>query len=38
MNTKRYADYLQEEATGDFSSLEIATGPRPFSDSFGGRP
>jgi PmbA protein len=32
MNTKRYADYLQEEATGDFSNLEIATGSRPFSD------
>ena len=32
MNSKRYADYLQEEATGDFSNLEVALGSRPFSD------
>jgi PmbA protein len=32
MNTKRYADYLQEEATGDFSNLEVDTGSRSFSD------
>ena len=30
MNTKRYADYLQEEATGDFSNREVGTGSRPF--------
>ena len=32
MNTKRYADYLQEEATGDFSNREVGTGPRSFHD------
>jgi PmbA protein len=32
MNTKRYADYLQEEATGDFSNREVGAGPRSFHD------
>ncbi|OGP51706.1 MAG: hypothetical protein A2Y79_02185 [Deltaproteobacteria bacterium RBG_13_43_22] len=32
MNTKRYADYLQEEATGDFSNREVGPGPRSFMD------
>jgi PmbA protein len=32
LNTKRYADYLQEEATGDLSNLEVAPGPRSFHD------
>ncbi|MBA4393286.1 MAG: hypothetical protein C0407_07010, partial [Desulfobacca sp.] len=26
LNNKRYADYLSEEATGDLSNLEVATG------------
>ena len=30
MNTKRYADYLQEEATGDFSNREVGSGSRSF--------
>jgi PmbA protein len=32
MNTKRYADYLQEEATGEFSNQEIGTGAASFED------
>jgi PmbA protein len=28
MNNKRYADYLEEEATGDFTNIEIATGSK----------
>ena len=32
MNTKRYADYLQEEATGDFSNREVGPGPKSFDD------
>ncbi len=32
MNSKRYADYLQEEATGDFSNQEVGTGSRSFHD------
>ncbi len=32
MNSKRYADYLGEEATGDFSNLEVGTGSRSFPD------
>jgi PmbA protein len=32
MNTKRYADYLQEEATGDFSNREVGRGPKSFHD------
>lgn len=30
MNTQRYADYLQEEATGDFSNIEVASGSKSF--------
>ena len=32
MNSKRYADYLQEEATGDFSNREVGNGPGSFQD------
>jgi PmbA protein len=32
MNNKRYADYLQEEATGDFSNREVGTGPGSLTD------
>jgi PmbA protein len=32
MNNKRYADYLQEEATGDFANIEIGTGSNGAED------
>ncbi len=32
MNSKRYADYLQEEATGDFSNREVGNGLGSFQD------
>jgi PmbA protein len=32
MNSKRYADYLEEEATGDFSNREVGNGPGSFQD------
>jgi PmbA protein len=32
LNSKRYADYLQEEATGDSSNLEVAPGSRSVLD------
>lgn len=32
LNTKRYADYLHEEATGESSNLEVATGLSPCND------
>ena len=31
-NNQRYADYLQETATGDFANLEVAPGTRSFSE------
>ncbi len=36
MNSKRYADYLGEDATGDFSNIEVATGPRSSKELFEG--
>jgi PmbA protein len=38
MNSKRYADYLNEEATGDFANLEIASGSTPCYDLLNGSP
>jgi PmbA protein len=32
LNTKRYADYLREEATGDSSNVEVAPGSRSIRD------
>jgi PmbA protein len=32
MNNKRYADYLGEKATGDFSNIEVATGSKSLKD------
>ena len=32
MNNKRYADYLQEEATGNFSNVEVGSGSRSSKD------
>jgi PmbA protein len=32
MNSKRYADYLGEEATGDFANVEVACGTYPLDD------
>ena len=36
MNSKRYADYLGEDATGDFSNIEVASGSRSLKDFFEG--
>ena len=36
MNSKRYADYLGEDATGDFSNIEVACGSRSLNDFFEG--
>ncbi len=38
MNNKRYADYLQEEATGDFSNVEVSAGSRSSKDLLAGGP
>jgi PmbA protein len=38
MNNKRYADYLQEEATGNFTNIEVATGSKPLKEFFDGAP
>ncbi|MEW6188201.1 MAG: metallopeptidase TldD-related protein, partial [Thermodesulfobacteriota bacterium] len=38
MNSKRYADYLNEKATGDFSNLEVASGSTLSSDLLTGAP
>jgi PmbA protein len=38
MNTKRYADYLQEEACGDFSNLEVGPGVKTLEDLLGRDP
>ncbi len=32
MNSKRYADYLGEKATGNFSNVEVASGSRSLKD------
>jgi len=34
MNSKRYADYLEEEATGEFSNIEVAPGSKSSKDLF----
>lgn len=34
MNSKRFADYLGEEPTGEFSNFEVATGPRSSKELF----
>ena len=36
MNSKRYADYLGEEPTGEFSNIEVASGPRSSKELFEG--
>jgi PmbA protein len=38
MNNKRFADYLKEEATGDFTNIEIETGSRGTKDLLEGPP
>ena len=38
LNSKRYADYLQEPATGGASNLEVAPGQKGFQELLGGRP
>jgi PmbA protein len=38
MNNKRYADYLNEEATGNFTNIEVAAGSKSIKDFLGGAP
>jgi PmbA protein len=38
MNSKRYADYLNEEATGNFTNIEVKTGSKSIKDLFEGPP
>ncbi len=38
MNSKRYADYLQEPATGGMANLQVAPGPRSFQELLEGGP
>jgi PmbA protein len=38
MNNKRYADYLNEEATGNFANIEVATGKKSIKDLLAGAP
>jgi PmbA protein len=38
LNSKRYADYLQEPATGGMANLQVAPGPRSFQELLEGGP
>ncbi len=38
LNSKRYADYLQEPATGGMANLQVAPGPRGFQELLEGGP
>jgi PmbA protein len=38
MNSKRYADYLKEEATGNFTNIEVLTGSESIKDLLKGPP
>ena len=38
LNSKRYADYLQEPATGGAANLEVAPGEKSFQELLSGRP
>jgi PmbA protein len=38
MNNKRYADYLNEEATGNFTNIEISTGSKSIKELLGKTP
>jgi PmbA protein len=38
MNNKRYADYLNEEATGNFTNIEVVTGSKSIEELLGSDP
>jgi PmbA protein len=38
MNNNRYADYLNEDATGNFTNIEVATGSKSIKELFGSTP